>query len=470
MKLRAMAVGLCAAMALLFAQGVIGGGTDDIVFTPIGDAYVQIGQIANGWYQAQGSPYYPIYNMWQQQAYAHVGYDALIDKRLDINISVGGSIEYSNPQIIYYPVTTQTNQVFLINSAFASYPFMQDSRLFSLTLQGGYFPYKYNPDVRNLGEYLFRANAYPLLVYSSFDYPQVRLLGARVGMQALDSTITNDVLLHSEVLGVPVQDWSLADIFNLHLFKMLDIGGGIDLTHLLSVYPGPYSSAFNNVLYDYYYNTTSASATTQNFIVKNVTTNANGTKDTVADTLDWRSVKLMGRFSFDPKNALKNLFDCDIFGKDDFKLYGEADIIGVKDYTGELNNTQIPEFANRNMRTIYSMGINIPSFRILDVANVELEYNADTTSAFSDYNLVNPESGPQLAPLPLPGSILRSPWRWSCYVKKSVCNGHVSFIAQAARDHTKIYSNLWNLSYLSLGEALPSSQNWWWAFKTEVKF
>ncbi len=49
-------------------------------------------------------------------------------------------------------------------------------------------------------------------------------------------------------------------------------------------------------------------------------------KDTVSDTLDWSAIKLMGRFSFDPKNMLKNLCDCDIFGKDDFKLYGEADI------------------------------------------------------------------------------------------------------------------------------------------------
>jgi len=450
---------------------IIAGGPEDIVFTPFGDAYLQVGQIANGWYQNPGAPAIQIYNMWQQQAYAHVGYDALIDKRLDINISVGGSLVYSSPQIIAtndFP-TSQSQMQFLINSAYASYPLIEGSHLFSLTLQGGYFPYKYNPDVRNLGEYLFRTNTYPLVVYSSFDYPQVRMLGARVGMQALDSTITDDVLLHSEVLGMPDQDWSIGDIFNVHLFHMLNIGGGVDFTHLLSVYQGPYDPS-SIEWYNYYYNLTSSNATKANAVVTDIITNPNGTKDTVSDTLGWRSVKLMGRFSFDPKNALKNLFDCDIFGKDDFKLYGEADIIGVKDYTGELNNTQIPEFANRNMRTIYSMGVNIPTFRMLDVANVELEYNADTTSAFSDYNLVNPESGPQLTPILLPGSILRSPWRWSCYVKKSVCNGHVSFIAQAARDHTKIYSNLWNLSYLSLGEALPSSQNWWWAFKTEVKF
>jgi len=469
MKLRRIALGLAGAMALSFPQGIIAGGPEDIVFTPFGDAYLQIGQIANGWYQNPGAPAIEIYNMWQQQAYAHVGYDALIDKRLDINISVGGSLVYSSPQVIAtndFP-TSQSQMQFLINSAYASYPLIEDSHLFSLTLQGGYFPYKYNPDVRNLGEYLFRTNTYPLVVYSSFDYPQVRLLGARVGMQALDSTITDDVLLHSEVLGMPDQDWSIGDIFNVHLFHMLNIGGGVDFTHLLSVYQGPYDPS-SIEWYNYYYNLTSSNATKANAVVTDIITNPNGTKDTVSDTLGWRSVKLMGRFSFDPKNMLKNLIDCDIFGKDDFKLYGEADIIGVEDYP------KFAEFENRNMRTLFSCGFNIPTFKILDVANVEMEYNADTTSAFSDQGLIDASAGtgPSLFPvaLDLPGAVFRNPWRWSIYLKKSVCNGHVSFIAQAARDHTKINFNYWDAVYESYMETLPTSSDWMWAFKTEVKF
>jgi hypothetical protein len=473
MKLGSYAITLAASIVVLFSQGIIAGGTDDIVFTPIGDAYLQVGQIVNGYYQTPGSPMYQIYHMWQQQAYAHVGYDALINKKLDVNISVGGSMVYSNPQIIAAPATLQSDQVFLINSAYASYPLLQDSRLFSLTLQGGYFPYKYNPDVRNLGEYLFRTNAYPMLVYSSFDYPQVRILGARVGMQALDSTITNDVILHSEVLGVPVQDWSVADILNADLFHhVLDIGGGVDLTHLLSVYPGPYNSSFNEVLYDYYYSVNSSNS--QNMVVRNITTNANGTKDTVSDTLGWGAIKLMGRFSFDPKNLLKDMGEFNLFGKNDLKLYGEADIIGVKDYPN--STPDLAEFANRNMRTIYSMGLNLPTFKLLDVANIEMEYNADTTSSFSDLNFYTASAGPSLHPLTFADigsySLIgkRSPWRWSCYVKKSVCNDHVSFIAQAARDHSKIELNYWNPQYMSRMEALPAGQNWWWSFKTEVKF
>jgi hypothetical protein len=470
MTLRARAAGLVAAGALLFARSVIGGGTDDIVFTPIGDAYLQVGQIVNGLYETEGTPIIPIFNIWQQQAYAHVGYDALIDKRLDITISVGGMMVYSTPQILSVPATLMTDQDFLINSAWASYPLVRDSGRFSLTVQGGYFPYKYSPDVRNLGEYLFRANAYPMLVYSSFDYPQVRILGARIGMEALDSTITDDVILHSEVLGVPVQDWSIADILTLHLSTMLDIGGGVDFTHLLSVYPGPYNSAFNDVLYDYYYNVNSSN--NQNFVLRTITTGANGSKDTVwADTLGWRSIKLMGRFSFDPKKALSRLFDCTMLGRDDGKIYGETDIIGLENYPS--SNVNFAELYSRNMRTIYSMGINLPTFRLLDVANVEVEYNADTTSSFSDYNIVNATNGPVLSPLTfadMGSSMTRSPWRWSCYVKKTVCNGHVGFIAQAARDHTKINLNYWNPLYMSLGEALPASGNWCWNFKTEVKF
>ncbi len=470
MKLRSMAIRLATVMAVIYSPGARGGGNDDVVLTPFGDAYLSIGQIVNGYYQPQGNTPVSIFNMWQQQAYAHIGYDALVNKKLDINISVGGILAFSDPQAILDPATLLTDQQFLINSAYASYPLIQDSRRFSLTVQGGYFPYKYNPDVRNLGEYLFRTNTYPMLVYSSFDYPQVRLLGARIGMQAFDTLVTNDILLHSEVLGVPVQDWSLGDVFNVHLFNMLDIGGGVDFTHLFSVYPGPYNAGFNTNFYDYYYSIDSAND--EHMILRDTIANANGTKSVIVDTLNWKAIKLMGRFGFDPKNLLDNLFNCDRLGKDDFKLYGEADVIGVTNYPS--SNPEFAELYNRNMRTLYSMGINIPTFGILDVANVEMEYCADTTSAFSEFSIVNAQgTGPILDPITLSSTgagFMRSPWRWSIYVKKSVCNDHVAFIAQASRDHTKIDFNYWDTKFMSLMEALPASQNWWWEFKTEVKF
>jgi len=151
MKLRELTMRSVLLSMLLFSMGVAGDGHEDVVITPFGDASVQVGQVVNGYYQSQGSPILAIYNIWQQQAYAHIGFDALIDKRLDINISVGGSMVYSDPQVIADPATLKTSQQFLINSAYAMYPFIRKSNLFSLTLQGGYFPYKYNPDVRNLG-------------------------------------------------------------------------------------------------------------------------------------------------------------------------------------------------------------------------------------------------------------------------------------------------------------------------------
>lgn len=34
----------------------------------------------------------------------------------------------------------------------------------------GYFPYKFNPDATNLGEFLFRTGTYPLYLISNFNH------------------------------------------------------------------------------------------------------------------------------------------------------------------------------------------------------------------------------------------------------------------------------------------------------------
>jgi hypothetical protein len=49
-----------------------------------------------------------------------------------------------------------------------------------LTLGFGVFPFKYNPDVRNLGEYLYRTGTYPPTMSNTFDFPLARLTGFRL--------------------------------------------------------------------------------------------------------------------------------------------------------------------------------------------------------------------------------------------------------------------------------------------------
>jgi hypothetical protein len=483
----AVLIASCILAFSLFAN--IEANNEDIVATPTASGGIEVGQVVQGYYKCPATAPQYLSHIWQQRACAAFGYDAIIKKRLEINITGGGLIAFSTPQISPDAPTLQSRPVFYINSAYAAYPF-GNADAFFCKVQAGYFPYKYNPDVRNLGEYLFRTNSYPLLVYADFDNPQVNMMGVRVNVQAFGKLLSNDLLLHSELLGMPVQDWSIADIVSLNLFDVFTIGGGLDFTHLLNVYQG--TGYLHQWMEYYYYPQRVDPGDIAPFIVRDTVVNG---PDTVinSDTLDWKATKLMMRFAFDPKRFLPP----GIFGENDLKLYGEADIIGLKNYF------QYDEFKNRNMRTLWTFGFNFPEIKCIkhlpgisslsgsrvfnflidliniDLVNLEMEYCADTASAFSDEGLYPNGVGiaPNLRP-PLLSvingnygmNIKRNPWRWSLYLKKTVLDGHVNFIAQFARDHRKINFNYWDIKYMSFMETLPSNRDWWWTFKTEFKF
>src|SRR5436190_12752674 len=46
-----------------------------------------------------------------------------------------------------------------------------------LKVEAGIFPFKYNPEARNLGEYMFRTGAYPNFIQGDFDFAFARLTG-----------------------------------------------------------------------------------------------------------------------------------------------------------------------------------------------------------------------------------------------------------------------------------------------------
>lgn len=431
----------------------------NIVYRPIGEGAVNIGQINSGYYKFPGQSIAPISHVWQQWAYSILGVDMQYKKNLDINISGRGLVAFSTPQIGGEPQTMQTRDFFYIKTANASYTFL-NNEMFALQLQAGYFPFKYNPDVRNLGEYLFRSNAYPLLVYSEFDYPEADILGLHVNFQFQTPDkllyLQNDLLFHSELYSVPVQDWSLSDVLSAKFFDAVTIGGGFSLCNWFSVYQGKYGANWADQFY--YPNSLTAGGA---FYLKN-------SAGTDSALFDWKSTKVMARASFD----IKKLVPSPVFGKNDFVLYGEADFIGLKNY---------PEYyTDLKDRTFYSAGFNVPCCKLLDVFNVETEYCPDT-SAFSDEKLFVGTT-PSIAPTYLNSStstinVKRNPWRLSFYAKKTILDGRVSFVAQCARDHNKIDFYYFDVSKMSLMETLPSSNswwlfngNWWWVFKTEFNF
>jgi hypothetical protein len=444
---------LASACFVISLCGTILAVNDDVVITPTGTAAMEAGQIKTGYFKPTTSSLYiyPIQHIWQQNARLFFGYDVLIKNKLHMNFTGGGIIAFSTPQLTNFPVTMQTHHIYYIDKAYADYPLGDPNNLF-LQFQLGLFPYKYNPDVHNLGEYLFRSLSYPLVVYSEFDNPQVNLLGARINFQFADKLLENDLLFHSELIGIPVQDWSVTDIISSSIAKVVTFGAGVSFSHYLSVYQGQYAPAWA----DPYYYTQNLSSQDKNYFRVNIGT------DTAY--LDWKSIRVMGRFSIDPKRFIP----LDIFGRNDLKLYGEADIIGLKNYPYRVADVGYDSVSDR---IFYTAGFNFPGFKIIDLINGEIEYCANK-SAFSDEKIYG-SSTPSLYPVSLSQytpKVNRALWRWSVYVKKSFFDDHFSIIAQAARDHKKINFYYFQKDYMSFMEALPTVHDWWWTFKTEFKF
>lgn len=424
---------------------------DNLLITPNGYGAIEIGQIGHGYYKLPADFNRPVSKVWQQRALVNFGF--MVDYRdfLKIDIAGEGMMAFSTPQLGKEPTTLQPRHSFYIKRSSATLTKDIFERL-SFQAQIGYFQYKYNSDVCNLGEYMFRSNPYPLVIYSDFNYPMANLMGLRLNLSGFNGLFSNDILLHSELTALPVQNWSLSDVAEVNIAKIVTIGAGVSLHHLINVYQGKYMST--RVFDSYYYSDNMASEIPRTY------------SDTV---LDKHAVKVMGRLAVDPKqiffNILNNGEQMGRFNKTDGRIYGEINVLGTKDYPMYYEELQD--------RMIYSFGVNIPTLFILDLLNVELEYCSNQT-AYSDerfYGDNRPSWEPATLGTTQEGDTLsRNPWRWSIYAKKTFFDEHVGFILQFARDHKKINFHYFQKSEMSFRETLPTSEDWWWCFRTEFKF
>ncbi|MBN1757235.1 MAG: hypothetical protein JW863_02890 [Chitinispirillaceae bacterium] len=417
----------------------------DVTITPKGYGSFEAGQIVSGYYKPPSQPNQRIAHIWQQRAFGNIGFDVRYRDILTIDIAGEGMMAFSTPQVGNLPTTLKPRQFFYIKSSNAALT-LGDPEFLNGVLQAGMFQYKYNPDVRNLGEYMFRSNPYPLLIYSSFDYAMADLAGLRLNLNGFNKLFSNDLLFHSELIAFPTQNWSLSDIAAVNLLgDGISIGAGFSLHHWFNVYQGQYMArAYDN----YYYN--------ESFIAA----------DSLMD--DHRAVKVMGRIGLSPLQMLQHLRGGDpvpLFNRNDGHIYGEVDILGTKNYPDR--------YADIKDRMIYTFGFNVPGLFIIDLINIEFEYCANRSSFSDEFFYGNfPNWGEPQMGLDENGidSLKRSPWCWSVYVKKSFLNEHLSLIAQFAKDHKKLDFYYFDKEYMSFREPMVNKKEWWWVFKTEFKF
>jgi hypothetical protein len=409
-----------------------------------GYGFWQFGQIVNGYNYQMGVEFN---KQWQNNVLIGLTLNAHPTKELAIILNPEFFLNYPFPQLKNFPKSVRPFGIAYINEARGQYSFGNLDKPF-LKLSLGMFAFKYNQEVRNLGEYLFRTGTYPTYIINEFDFPKARLLGLHAAIDPV-SSLHADILLISEATMFPLYDFSLAAILSYKPIKALDFGGGIDFARCFPV-NGELTSP------------TSVSGGANAYITQ--------TGDTAY--YSFKATKLMLRSTID----IKAFFGSpEIFGSEDLKLYGEICWVGiggyngkeVRDSTGLLLN--YPWYNDINERTPRMFGFNFPAFHVLDVLSAEFEYFPSLIP--NDFrNVVNAQMPMPYFTKPLndydKNTYNQGFWRWSVYAKKTVVKGF-SVTAAAAFDHLRTTDMD---GYAREGEDLTKKGNWHWKLKFGYSF
>lgn len=432
---------------ICFADDKVKTGDSTRTFTVSGVTSIETGQIVNGHFRCERLPY----RSWLHSMIMRAMVGASLGNRLEIKLEPEFTLWYNT-----YPITKVTDHVafdpfkqfYKIDFRHAEgifYFFGKDRPL--LQFAAGVTPFKYNPDVRNLGEYLFRTGCYPSYIIGGFDQSFAKLTGIRLN-SIIGGFLRQDILLTMETDIQPLHDISLSYLINGTIAQAVDIGAGINLYRAFPV-------------------------------VKELTTPKNSDNLYLTKTGDsayytFQGVKCMARLSIDPKR----FFNASVFGKNDLKLYAEAAILGLKNHEAFHFDTVSKTWESDTGNNYYSdltqripimFGINIPTFKLLDVLALEFEMfkwpyrNIYMTRLFK-YEI----------PIPAPpkgdydySDYKKDSWKWSLFAKREVIKGW-SIVGQVARDHLR--HKISDKAFLDEEEALTRYDEWYWMVKFEYGF
>jgi len=460
----------------VFAGVSYGEGTT-VKLTPTGYSSYGVGQIVKANLFSTGEPERLMADhLLFQQAFIGFNVQAAYDP-LPITTNIG--VEMKSFTITSRPMIVSQDQGLATRFFYFTYLTRADfvyspSEAFNLDV--GYFPLKYNDDTRNLGEYLFRSGTYPQYLITNFDFAAARVTGVNAygtlfgnfNYKAL-LTINTETALMGDLNFTGIASYSF-------LNKFFELGGGVSLCSFISAN----SRHTRPALFDI--NQSGGSASRYKYIDKN--------GDTA--TYTFAGTKLMGRLSIDPKT----LFQSDLFGKEDLKIYAEAAVLGLKNYPACVNaDSMSARFENDiwiasanhdtfNIATRYDdilkripimFGFNFPTFKFLDVLSLEAEwfgssYPNDMTQYIRDG-----------FPLPFPSRAspwlgygyedsTRDNWKWSIYAKKTLAS-HFNIVVQVASDHLRWdYSADYGKQSGLLSEALTQNTHKCWVMKLGYSF
>jgi len=438
---------------------------EGITLIPHGYGHIEAGQIVSGNLKYEdistNNNQYGISHVWTEDALVNLGLEVLYKKHLQLVFSLFSKLYFSYPQFFQKDrYTKNLRQDVFFDEVYAKYT-RGNPDVAEFYGQIGYFKYKYNPDVRNLGEYLFRTQTYPAFIDNFFDFPMQRLLGLRAGAKLIKS-LDIDLFFISQTV-YPAMNWSLAGIINYDVANLnfIEIGAGIDFAHLFDVYTP---------------NSFPADGGDPTNLHSDVNAYYLEPGDTTKHYYTFKGTKVMGRLSIDPKAFIKT----NIFGENDLRLYAEACIVGLKNYpdSGYLGGSSLltlvaPSYNKIAEKTPIVIGFNFPAFKILDVLNLEVEYFG--AKYYNDFSYaINKGSAPVPNPSGInawhtdPNAPKKSDIKWTVYAKRSFFNGHFAITGLIGRDHMRLPCAQYDLEYWN--DLLVTDKDWWWVIKTSWMF
>ena len=407
----------------------------------------EFGEIVSG-HQANDVP---ITKVWRQRVYANLKGDMMVADRIHMVVA---------PEVLMFsrfPINeTQTSSLDVTEQ----YKVYLDETYFSIDLgelnqpylgfKVGYFKFKYNTDVRDLGEYLFRSGCYPTFVTSVFDHPYQRLLGLDASSNLFNGLLHQDLIIDAQVNYYPINDFSLSYLADVTPVKGLTIGGGIQLDRVF-----PVSS-----------NKTTPKDPANEYFTSIGRDGAGNIIYPDTGYYTFSGTKLMGRLNFDPKMFFRNV---KIFGQNDLELYGEVAVLGCKNYVNmdTSGDRTLHPYEHLSERIPRMIGFNFPTFKVLDVLSLEIQ--AWDNPWANEYNTVRR--------IYLPDRYQANGWddrandnfKWSVYLKKTFL-GHFSIIAAVAFDNLLDIDETDYEPKADYEETYRYPGDWYWRFKLEGEF
>lgn len=492
---------LTATLAPAFA-----GGDQDIEYKPLQIAALQeLGILKSG--RFGGAPVFK--DEWTDHVGAFLTQEVQVGEHLTLRVGLGGILEFQKPENISPSWGGDQYRDFFVGPTIADFEYRRDLGPGAWSIGMGMFPFKYNPDAANLGEYLFRSGPYPNYIWSG-GYAYV---GANQAyLQGLRSRFTSgnfsaDVLLLTETTIPPLYDLSLASILKYTAGGgLLELTGGVNFKRLVPIHPSKTKRQVPNNAYftmhdksytgkiSYYsehaqfYRAQADSAG-----VRAAAARAAGASFDafVADSVAWMAKYQVWKNDVDsvrlwtgPANPnppaygyysqsgiigmlaasldFKKILPAGPYGPNDMRLFAEVALLGFKDY---------PIFyEKKSERMPIMLGFNLPGFKFFDLISVQVEqYKSPWLNSYEESEQTN-QSTPYI-PFGTDPAYSRNDFKdvtdddnlyWSILVRKQLMAGLFGTV-QVARDHIRsVSSAAWAGPAVDPNEIFYSKKNWYW--------